>query len=47
MQKRHELPNTHERMRLKRSQHILDLINEGMLPNLFLAMRKNLTFSNA
>ena len=34
MQKRHKLSNTHERMRLERSQHILNLTNEGMLPNL-------------
>ena len=40
MQKRHELPNTHERMRLKRSQHILDLMNEGMLPNLVFSNEK-------
>ena len=33
MQKRHELPNTHERIRLKRFQHILNLMNEGILPN--------------
>ena len=40
MQKRHELPNTHERMRLKRSQHILDLMNEGMLLNLVFSNEK-------
>ena len=34
MQKTHELLNTHEHMRLERSQHILNLMNEGMLPNL-------------
>ena len=40
MQKRHELPNTHECMRLKRSQHILDLMNEGMLLNLVFSNEK-------
>ena len=30
----HELSNTHERMRLDRSQHILNLMNEGILANL-------------
>ena len=40
MQKRHELPNTHKGMRLKRSLHILDLMNEGMLPNLMFGNEK-------
>ena len=40
MQKRHELPNTQEGMRLNRSPSILDLINEGMLPNLMFSNEK-------
>ena len=40
MQKTHELSNTHERMRLERSQHILNLMNEGMLLNLVLSDEK-------
>ena len=42
MQKGHEVPNTHERMRLKRSQHILDLMNEDMLLNLVFSNEKKL-----
>ena len=34
MQKRHELSNTHERMRLDRCQHILNLMKDGTVPNL-------------
>lgn len=34
MQKRHELSTTHERMRLERCQHILNLSKNGTLPNL-------------
>ena len=34
MQKRHELSTTHECMRLDGCQHILNLINDGMVPNL-------------
>ena len=34
MQKRHEVSTTHERMRLDRCQHILNLMKDGMVPNL-------------
>ena len=40
MQKTHGLSNTHERMRLERSQNILNLMNEGMLLNLVLSDEK-------
>ena len=42
MQKMHELSNIYERMRLEISQHILNLINEGKLPNLVLSDEKKL-----
>jgi hypothetical protein len=41
MQTRHELTNRHERMRLERCQHILDLIRDGTLPNLVCSDEKN------
>ena len=34
MQKRHELTPTHERMRVERYRHLLNLMEDGMLPNL-------------
>ena len=34
MRKRHELSTTHERMRLVRCQHILNLMKDGTVPNL-------------
>ena len=34
MQKRHELSTPHERMRLDRCQHILNLMKDGTVPNL-------------
>ena len=34
MQKRHELSTTHERMRLDRCQHILNLMKDRIVPNL-------------
>ena len=44
MRKRHELSNTYERMRLERSEHILNLMNEGMLPNLVFSDEKKFDF---
>ena len=40
MQTRHELTDRHERMRLERCQHILDLIEDGTLPNLVFSDEK-------
>ena len=34
MQKKHELSTTHERIRLDRCQHILNLMKDGKVPNL-------------
>ena len=36
MQKRHELTLTHERMRIERFRHLVNLMKDGMLPNLVL-----------
>ena len=47
MLKRHELSTTHERIRLDRCQHILNLMKKDRKgPIWCLLMRKNLTFSN-
>jgi hypothetical protein len=40
MQTRHELTDCHEQMRLERCQHILDLIEDGTLPNLVFSDEK-------
>ena len=40
MQTRQELTDLHERMRLDRCQHILDLIEDGTLPNLVFSDEK-------
>lgn len=40
MQKRHELTDNHELMRLERAQNILNLMSEGMLPNLVFSDEK-------
>ena len=40
MQKRHELSTTHERMRLDRCQHILNLMKDRTVPNLVFALEK-------
>jgi hypothetical protein len=40
MQTRHELTGRHERMRLERCQHILDLIEDGTLPTLLFSDEK-------
>ena len=40
MQKRHELTLTHERMRVERCRHLLNLMEDGMLPNLVLSDEK-------
>jgi hypothetical protein len=40
MQTRHEVTDRHERMRLERCQHILDLIEDGTLPNLVFSDEK-------
>ena len=47
MQKRHELSTIHERMKLDSYQHILNLMKNGMVPNLVLTDEKKLTFSIA
>ena len=40
MQKRHELTDNHESMRLQRARNILNLMKEGMLPNLVFSDEK-------
>ena len=40
MQKRHELTPTHERMRVERCRHLLNLMKDGMLPNLVFSDKK-------
>ena len=40
MQKHHELTPTHERMRVKRCRHLLNLMEDGMLPNLMFSDEK-------
>ena len=47
MQKRHEFSTTHERMRLDRCQHILNLMTDGTVPNLVFTDQKKFDFSNA
>ena len=47
MQKRHELTPTHERMMVKRCQHLLNLMEDGMLPNWCSLTRRNLTLNSA
>ena len=44
MQKRHELSITHERMRLDRCQHILNLMKDGTMPNLVFTDEKKFDF---
>ena len=39
-QKRHELTPTHERMRVERCRHLLNLMEDGMLPNLVVSDEK-------
>ena len=40
MQKRHALTPTHERMRVERCRHLLNFIEDGMLPNLVFSDEK-------
>ena len=40
MQKRHELTPTHERMRVERCRHLLNRMEDGMLPNLVFSDEK-------
>ena len=40
MQKRHELTPTHEQMRIERCRHLLNLMEDGMLPNLVFSDEK-------
>ena len=40
MEKRHELTPTHERMRVERCRHLLNLMEDGMLPNLVFSDEK-------
>ena len=40
MQKRHELTPTHEQMRVARCQHLLNVLEDGMLPNLVFSDEK-------
>ena len=40
MQKRHELSPTHERMRVERCRHLLNLSQNGILPNLVFSDEK-------
>ena len=40
MQKRHELTPTHERMRVERCRHLLNPMEDGMLPNLVFSDEK-------
>jgi hypothetical protein len=47
MQKRHELTDRREQMRLERCQHILGLIATTFWPNLVFSDEKNLTLNKA
>ena len=40
MQKKHELSTTHERIRLNRCQHILNLMKDGTVPYLVFTDKK-------
>ena len=42
MQKRHELTPMHARMRVKRCRHLLNLMEDGMLPNLMFSDKKKI-----